>query len=203
MTLPATKRDAEEMRTTFHQFDYDIIQLKNEAASKPALNALAEQLKAYLRRYDGAILNADGGRKVIIFAFSGHGMNYSLVVTNDGKPFLLEDVMEPLAVHIPKLLIINFYSGGEAFQFSGIGGSHVIADNYRIDCIDGGNESTWMPMLAHALRERDDTYSNIMAKVNHTVHHHVHTLDQLSTLPIRLYFKKEIDLSGMISKIQL
>ena len=71
--LSATNRDADEMKMTFEQFDYDIHQLKNGGATKRTVTALLKQASDFLSQYGGEIENKDGEKKVIIFAFSGHG----------------------------------------------------------------------------------------------------------------------------------
>ena len=71
--LSSTNGDADEMRKTFEQFDYDIRQLKNGAATEHAITALLKQASDYLSRCGGPKKNRDGEKKVVIFAFSGHG----------------------------------------------------------------------------------------------------------------------------------
>ena len=71
--LSSTNGDADGMRKTFEQFDYDIRQLKNGAATEHAITALLKQASDYLSRCGGPKKNRDGEKKVVIFAFSGHG----------------------------------------------------------------------------------------------------------------------------------
>lgn len=203
-TLTETKADAKEMKATFEQFNYDIKSLMNEKATRRAVTALLEQLSDYLKDYSGDIWN-DNGRKVIIFAFSGHG-NESQVVTNDCKPLLLDTFMNPLVnvnTEIPKLFIINVYCERKVMN---VRCAPSIEDNYRIDYAiiqdpkaSGGDEISWMPKVARALRETDDQYQKIMNM--HGVNQEIKPIDRLVTGPLLLYFKIGMDLSGRVREL--
>ena len=205
--LPETNVDAERMKETFEQFKYDIHQLRNKDATKPKLTTLLEQISRYLNQYSGGDVNEDGGKKVIIFAFSGHGTSRGKdedqIKTQDGKLLsLMEEVVYPLVrrspVKIPKLFFIDACRGSDHLErrrvttappvsgsAAGTGkgpgvskGVREVETNYRIDYAtipghksytDGVYKSAWMPKLAYQLRERDDTYSNIIDLVNQEV----------------------------------
>ena len=103
--LPGTDKDAKEMKETFEHFKYDIHQLPNEQATLSNIEELLKQLGKYLQRYNGAAKNQDGSTKVILFAFSGHGSNPNLLITNDGQSLFLKDIMEPLVD--PKICLVH------------------------------------------------------------------------------------------------
>ena len=212
-SLNATNTDADEMKTTFEQFDYDIHQLKNGEATKHAVITLLEQISNYLSRYSGGKHNKGGRRKVVIFAFSGHGTshgtNQDQIKTQDGELlFLMEEVVYPLVrqsavKRIPKLFIIDACRGSDHLEHRRIGKGVVeVETNYRIDyaTIPGhvsfasGNESMWMPQLARLLREEDDTYSNIVDRVNEVVYEQEQVqpeaINRLHVGTLKLYYKQ-------------
>ena len=174
--LPSSNVDADEMKLTFEQFDYDIHQLKNAAATEQAVVSLLDEASHYLSQYRGGVVNKDGGKKVIIFAFSGHGTYNDQIMTNDGKWLNLpEQVQLPLVKHhevseIPKLFFMDVSRGSATLKDK----TRHVETNYRIEystipdhiSYDG---SAWMPVLASELRERDDTFSNIVDRVNQNV----------------------------------
>ena len=124
--LRATNGDADEMDKTFRQFQYDIHPLKNGGAKEREITTLLEHASYYLSLYSGDTKNADGSRKVIVFAFSGHGTssgwNDDQILSNDGtKIFLQEQIVLPLAKHpavaeIPKLFFIDACRGDKKFM---------------------------------------------------------------------------------------
>ena len=177
--LPSTNVDANEMKLTFEQFDYDIHQLKNGAATEQAVVSLLDEASHYLSQYCGGVVNKDGGKKVIIFAFSGHGAAYDRIVTNDGKLlYLAKDIRLPLVKHsevfeIPKLFLIDASRGSRSLKPR----HNQLKTNYRIDysTISDHNSyataygTAWMPVLARVLRERDDTLPNVVDTANRIV----------------------------------
>ena len=190
MPLSPTSNDAAEMKMTFEQFDYDIHQLKNGAATEYEITALLKQASDYLSQYDGPKRNSDGEKKVIIFAFSGHGTSHGTredrIITNDGRWFSLrEQVMLPLLRHpnvcdIPKLFFIDAARGSNLLLKMA-----EVEMNFRIDYSTipdyvayGGSSSFWMPVLARKLRERDDTFSNVMDQVNEEIYTQNEVLQQ-------------------------
>ena len=215
--LSATNRDADEMKMTFEQFDYDIHQLKNGGATKRTVTALLKQASDFLSQYGGEIENKDGEKKVIIFAFSGHGTSCGTsqdqIKTNDGELlYLMEEVRLPLATHeavteIPKLFFIDACRGSDYLQDKkkekGYTGTET---NFRIDyatipdhkAYTEAYESTWMPVLARHLRERDEPFSTVVDRVNEKVHkqhkqgkqlQQPETLSRLNAGPFKLYYK--------------
>ena len=208
-SLSATNRDADEMKTTFEQFNYDIHQLKNGEATKCAVTTLLKQVSEYLGRYSGDITNKDGERKVIIFAFSGHGTSCGTsrdqIQANDGELLnLMEEVRLPLvktAHKIPKLFFIDACRGSDHLREKGYMG---VETNFRVDfatipdhkAYTGAYESRWMPVLARELRKRDDTFSNIVDRVNEIVHkqdEHLQQPESVSRLNVgllKLYYKE-------------
>ena len=178
--LPSTNVDADEMKLTFEQFDYDIHQLSNAAATQQAVVSLLDEASHYLSQYRGGVVNKDGGKKVIIFAFSGHVTDNDQIMTNDGKLLNLpEQVRLPLVKHrevseIPKLFFMDVSRGSNTFNNK----NRQLKTNYRIDYSTISDHmsyatrhgSAWMPVLARELRERDDTFSNIVDTVNQNVY---------------------------------
>ena len=205
------------MRMTFEQFDYDIHQLKNGGATKDAVTTLLKQASEYLGQYEGDVVNKDGGKKVIIFAFSGHGtsrgMSQDQIKTNDGELLgLMEEIRLPLVKHetvreIPKLFFIDACRGSDYLQHKVIEralekGFTAVETNFRIDfatipdhkAYSGAYESTWMPVLARELRERDEPFSIVVDRVNQKVHkgkqlQQPQTVSQLNVGPFKLYYK--------------
>ena len=197
------------MKLTFEQFDYDIHQLKNAAATQQAVVSLLDEASRYLSQYSGGVVNKDGGKKVIIFAFSGHGTNNDhdhdhddLIMTNDGTILnLAEDIRLPLVKHsevseIPKLFLIDTDRGSRKL----VDRHNQLETNYRIDSstISDHNSyvaaygSAWMPVLARVLRERDDTLPNVVDTANQIVtrrerRQQPESLSRLSG-PLKLYY---------------
>ena len=184
--LLGTAKDAEEMRTTFLQFDYDIHQLKNEEATLSNIEQKLKRLGKYLRDYNGATINRDGRIKAIVFTFSGHGADPNLLITNDGESLFLKDVIEPLvdsdmkiAFGIPKLFMIDACRGSGELSTSD-DGAGAVGGNYRLDFATlrdqtagaDDDESVWMPVLARNLRRqmfKDRSYQALVANANRDV----------------------------------
>ena len=158
---------------TFEQFDYDIHQLKNEEATKEAITSLLHEVSRYLSQYHGGVVNKDGGKKVIIFAFTGQGTNNDEIWTNDRKLLnLAAEVRLPLVRHrevseIPKLFFIDVDRGEKILTDR----NRHLETNYRMDYSTTSDHvsyvlpacgSAWTIAVARVLRERDDTLSNIM-----------------------------------------
>jgi hypothetical protein len=192
-TLKGTNVDAVEMRATFEQFSYEIHQLRNGEATKNAITSLLSDISQRLiEEYNAKVV---GPRKVIIFAFSGHGSEFDEIYASDGELLSIkEEVVLPLvkpkvAYDIPKLFFIDACRGTASLQQKGgdeltsvkeyldKGYVHV-QGNYRIDYAtipdhvsyvdcDG---SKWMPELARALREDKDSFQNVADKVKKIVH---------------------------------
>ena len=117
--LPATKKDAEEMETTFKEFKYDIHKLQNGDATKQGIMSALSSASKYLSTYS---TSGDLESQVIIFAFSGHGSNKKgneLLYSNDGQEIQLEDevifplVQEINVARIPKIFFIDACRGSD------------------------------------------------------------------------------------------
>lgn len=198
-TLEATKTDADAMKETFEQLQYNVHQLKNKEATKDAIATLVRTTCSHLHCYRGASKNADGREKVIIFAFSGCGSdkdNIDFIDGNDGEYLSLkEDVVIPLASHpevfeIPKLFFIDasrYNDGPHTNKRNHPGVRNYMVEsfaemegNYRIDYATipdhsayiTSRESKWIPVLARELRKEEDDKSlqNIAAEVKRTVY---------------------------------
>jgi hypothetical protein len=86
-TLKGTNVDADEMRVTFEQFNYEIHQLRNGEATKNAITSLLSDISQRLiEEYNAKVV---GPRKVIIFAFSGHGSEFDEIYASDGELYSL------------------------------------------------------------------------------------------------------------------
>ena len=118
LELPATNTDADEMRKTFEQLDYDIHERQNENATESEITNLLKALNNYLIAYGTKVKNPDGSEKVIAFAFSGHGGpddeedkdSVSLLTYDQKKLSLKGDIMKCVlgiqrVFEIPKLLM--------------------------------------------------------------------------------------------------
>lgn len=201
--------DAVEMKKTFEQFDYQIIQLQSKEATKPAIFNAVDQLSEYLKwDYKGDKYNPDNGIKTIVFAFCGHGTSHYRVRANDGRYFSLKDVVEPLANigtvgdvshDIPKLFLIDACRKGDDNPSMPAMNPDDIHGKFRMDYATiQGEESfdgLWMKKVAHQLRECDKTYQSVMGKVNKEVAEEFgqkpQILDQLNIDEFKLYYKKE------------
>ena len=216
-TLMGTNVDADEMRATFEQFNYIIHQLKNEGATKHAITSLLEEVSRNMSTYNGGVDN-----KVIIFAFSGHGSEFDKIITDDNEFLSLkDDIVQPLLRHpavykIPKLFLIDACRGNLSLQTKSTDGEKLksvkeyleksfvhVEGNYRIEYATiadhvsylDNDGSYWMPELARALREDDDSFQHIAAKVRKTVHElpgkkqQCESVSRLNTGP--LYLKRQ------------
>lgn len=212
--LKTTNEDAKEMKMTFERFEYDIHHLQNEDVSKDMINKFIGELSQYLAEYDG-----ETSDKVIIFAFSGHGTDSDRIVTSDADLISLgEEIVQPLvsnsSLKIPKLFFIDACRGNQELKAkSGDKQSKSIHDvaksfkknegNFRIEyatipdhvSYSGTDESKWMPVLARALREEDDSFQNVVAKANKKVHDRVPTqqcesVDRLNMGPLYLKIRE-------------
>ena len=210
--LSGTDSDAQEMRKTFEQFNYDIIKLQNEQATKDAVTALVKQLSLYMRQYTGATHNDDGRVKAIIFAFAGHGMDRNRIIANDGKELALREIVEPLVKRekigdtcdkIPKLFLIDACRGRNVLRVREMSDVTNINGNFRMDyaTIQGyivSDKHTWMSPLARMLRDpsmRDETYQNVVDEVNKEVYkkresQRPQVISQLSIGKFKLYYKE-------------
>ena len=169
----------------FEQFKYDIHQLQDEYVTKENITTLMEQISEHLRQYKGK-----QEKKVIIFAFSGHGTSRGSyedqIFANDGELWLKKDIVLKLVKHpniseIPKLFFIDACRGEAALKYKNKLGEKGFAEvdtNYWIEygsipdpkSSRSGHESEWMPTLAMKLRERDDTLENVVEEVNTSIY---------------------------------
>ena len=209
--LPGTRVDAEEMEKTFEEFHYNIHKLQNMNASMSGIQSLLGEISDYLQEYEGSVED-----KVIVFAFSGHGCNEDgsdQLLANDMGTLNFEDeILLPLARHkkvakIPKLFFIDACHGASTLIVKGLvqkSSSSVSASfrhvegNYRIDyttipdhkAYSSDTDSLWMPEVARALREKDDSFQNIMAQMCYMFaqeHKKCETVDRLLTGSLYLH----------------
>ena len=217
-TLKATNRDGEELTATFQLLNYNIIPLKNEQVTVDTVQTVVMKLSAYLKEYNAA---TDDGTdptykevklaKAIVFAFSGHGTTDNRVIANDGGVIFLRDVVKPLvdpsiighhSNNIPKLFFIDACRGLYTIEVPEPKGEfqtdvNDIQGNFNIEfaTIEGHKAFTesWMPVLATALKEKNDTYQNIMATARERTHQKYHlqqaqTHGQLAIGKFKLYY---------------
>lgn len=217
-TLEATATDADEMKKTFEQLQYNVHQLKNKEATKDAITTLVKKTSSHLYDYKGPL--ADVSEKVIVFAFSGCGTdkdNIDFIDANDGEYISLkEDVIIPLVSHpevfeMPKLFFIDASRHNDGprppLMDYMVESFAEMEGNYRIDYAAIPNhdayitsrESKWIPVLARELRKEEQSLQNIAAIVKCTVYENtkdsVHkqqseSLDRLNTGPLRLHSNK-------------
>ena len=220
-TLKATNDDAYEMKETFEQFDYSIVQLQNKEVTEPAVLTLVKQLSAYLKDYNGATVNEGGSGdaadsdkpvKAIVFAFSGHGTNDNIILANDGDPIFLRDVVKPLVdsasigptSHLmPKLFFIDACRGRNTIKLREAKGDTDVNDiqgNFNIEFATINDHKaftdSWMPVLARELRRNNDTYQNVLAKAKGKAHERyklqqAQTQGQLIIGTFKLYYKRK------------
>ena len=204
------------MRKTFEQFQYDIHQLQNGAATAHNIVTLLNQASRYLSQYPGNKQNGDGSPKVIVFAFSGHGTSCGYdddqIISYDNKNiFLKEQIRLPLVRHtavaaIPKLFFMDACRGSANLRQKTVQkGNTNVETNYRIDYATipnhtsraGPYESVWMPVLADLLRREDRELSVVVETVNARVcqgqaHDALQQPESLNRLrlekPLKLYY---------------
>ena len=213
--LMSTRRDADEMRKTFKQFEYGIVPLPNREATRSAINALVKQLSDYMKGYTGPIYNADGSVKAIVFYFSGRGKDGDRIVANNNKILYLEDIVKPLVTHeligdtcdkIPKLFMIdacrgNLRPGNPTDSYQDDSRLTQIVGNFRMEfaTTEGylayGGDKTWSILVAEILRECNDTYQNGMSMVRQRAFQELkmqqsQMIDQLTVGPFQLYYHR-------------
>ena len=111
-TLPGTEADRAEMERTFERLGYNVVQLRNEGATKSAIKTTLLQLSDYLSRYRGPTTD-----RALVFAFSGHGGRGDKLVSRDTKSLsLMNDILRRFVEHlgmcrIPKLFFIDACRG--------------------------------------------------------------------------------------------
>ena len=205
--LPQTENDAKQMREMFEQFEYDIHQLAGEDATLFNIDQLVKGVTNVLKTYNGSAVNPDDNKKVIIFAFSGHGTEDNQIITNDRELIHLHDIVGPLvnpefvqAKPIPKLFFIDACRGRVKDDMTG-----AIKGNYCIEyatlqdhqAATIGPESAWMPVLANKLKRRNDTYQNVVADVKREVaeegHQQAQSIDNLTVGKFKLFYLQSID----------
>ena len=194
LELPATNRDADEMRKTFEVLGYDIHERRNENVTKDKIMTLLEDFHQYLQRYKGKLTNQDGSEKVIAFAFSGHGKpddkndkdSMCLLTYDEENLSLKGDIMSlfigiPRVFEIPRLFFIDACRGEEKLVDEAIGKAAVEdVGNYRIDYATFqdhmayiiGSDYKWMFQLAYQLRDeknKSKSFQDIAAIVKKSV----------------------------------
>ena len=193
-TLPQTEGDAEKMKEMFEEFEYDVHSLINERATMSNIKHLMKRVEKYLSNYNGAAINHDGEKKVIIFAYSGHGVE-NQIRTNDGQLFNLHDIVKPLVNHtlilvrpIPKLFFINACQGSLKIEDdTSIKGNYCIAyaTNESQSETAVGAKTSWMHLLAEKFRRRVDTFQHVIAEVKAQIavdgHQQCRVINNLST----------------------
>ena len=171
----AVEKDAKEMNDTFKHFGYEIAELKNNEATYDEITKLLKQVSQYLGEYTGTT-----DEKVLIFAFSGHGVAGDQIVTCDHPRRYLSlenDIIQPFVenpgVHkIPKLFFIDACRGREHLKGdtlldkpleslkqcdSDVKGEKHRVSNFRVDYATIPNHiarpHNWMCYLAQDIRE--------------------------------------------------
>lgn len=203
-----TDQDADAMTTVFEQFEYDIITLRNEEATKPAIIELVEQLSRYMRGYVGKTHNSNVQTdfKAIVFYFAGHGVDQDRIVTFDGRRLSLERIVRPLVDHvsifetrhkIPKLFWIDACRGNKVLQHRRRNLSSINGNFHMCYATLQGHvayDRVWTIVLANMLASRDDDYTKVIMEVNKTASEshleHPQTLNSLTTGPFKLYYKR-------------
>ena len=188
------------MKKTFDYLNYVIHQLYNP--TKADVQVLLHEISDHLK--NNPLDKKAAAKKVIIFAFSGHGCNVDnaeKVYTYNGETVdLMDEIVYPLTkhdgvFHVPKLFFIDACRGAMQLFSKGAGASdddqnaksdevyfekgvQHVEGNYRIDystipqhvSYAGTGGSMWMPKLARALREQNDSFQNIADNVKKEVH---------------------------------
>jgi hypothetical protein len=222
--LPTTNDDRKEMCKTFrNQFHYDVHELKNPKADK--IIDLLRRVSRYLRGYEGSdTRNPDGGRKVIVFAFAGHGgssgsKESDFIQGQDGaKVRVISDIVNAFLgysgtiMRIPKLFFFDACRGDEWLTAAPHRGDAVNEVNYRIDYATipehvAPAEDRWMQLVAKTLRENNVSLGDVMAEVKHNVYEQGNqtdfpqqpdTRDRLVTGPLKLWYKEQHSFCGVL-----
>jgi hypothetical protein len=222
--LLGTREDARQMMKTFNRLNYTTCQLLNptktdmKALVKEVSNELATYNMDEREGREKVIIFAFSGH-----GCSKEEIEH--LYTNDGETLQFTDeIVFPLTrhmgvKHVPKLFFIDACRGGEILTKGAAaapdnqvaksgkvyfekGVQHVVG-NYHIayatiphhvSYMDSSG-SRWMPKLARALRNRNDSYQNIVSSVMAQVNREVcggkqqcESIDRLNTGP--LYLKK-------------
>ena len=204
-TLPGTNIDAKEMVDTFTQFDYEIVQFKNEEATKRAITFVLKQISQYLSQYNGTTK--------IVFAFSGHGATSDRIITHDMQRLSVNgDIFPPFIEHpgvyyIQKNFFIDACRGGSELRSKSPEQDTITKQvvhyekglkhregNFFIDYATIPDhvayDNKWMHLLAKEIRDSNESLQNIAAKVRNEVgeRQQGETVDRLKGGPF--YFKR-------------
>ena len=176
-SIAGLRKDAEEMKKTFHYLHYVIHQLHNP--TKADMQALLLEISDDLQK--NPLEKKVAENKVIIFAFSGRGSSENSadkIYANDGEVLdLMDEIVFPLTKHagvfyVPKLFFIDACRGAQQLMYQHVEGNYCI-EYSTIPChnsyITRDHGSVWMPKFAQALRENDDSFQNIVAYVKRGV----------------------------------
>ena len=162
-TLRPTNNDGNEMYTTFNNhFGYDVHRISNKEATKDKIMGLLERVRGYLYEYgDYPTDNDDEQKKVIVFAFAGHGQSVAekdrnveeaapeaatvgdrsdYIQTYDNKKIMvIQDIVASFVgytgsvLHIPKLFFFDACRGSDRLT-AAIGRAAAKNEvNFRID----------------------------------------------------------------------
>ena len=213
--LPATREDFMKMKAAFDQLGYDVHTRQNEDATVNSVDDLMKRISSALSQYGGDTCTDKLDKKVIIFAFSGHGDKDTLYV-HDGSLSLSGDILTYFFNHndvvfeIPKLFFIDACRGENELKRAMKRVDYVEDEgNYRFDYATIPDyvsycHPKWMVRFAEMLIdpvEGDDSLQNISAKVKRDIFEvdkgekehlqQCESMDRLNTGPIKLFSKKE------------
>jgi hypothetical protein len=201
-----------EMYKTFHdQFKYDVHELINP--TKNEMIKLLQRLTRYFAKdFKGSdINNPDGGRKIVVFAFAGHGgtteQKSDYILGRDGeKVSVISDIVNAFLGHmgtilrIPKLFFFDACRGNEWLYAAPDRGDEENEVNYRIDYATipehkAPTVDRWMQFVAKTLREKNVSFGDVMAEVKQMVYEQAQTFpqqpdtrDRLVTGPLMLWY---------------
>ena len=130
-SIAGLRKDAEEMKKTFHYLHYVIHQLHNP--TKADMQALLLEISDDLQK--NPLQKKVTENKVIIFAFSGRGSSENSadkIYANDGEVLdLMDEIVFPLTKHagvfyVPKLFFIDACRGAQQLMYQHVEGTIVL-----------------------------------------------------------------------------
>ena len=118
--LPATREDFMKMKAAFDQIGYDVHTRQNKEATVNPVDDLMKCISSALSQYGGDTCTDKLNKKVIVFAFSGHG-NRDTIYVHDGSLSLSGDIFSITVMKSPS--IFSLMRVEESMNLEGYGKS--------------------------------------------------------------------------------
>lgn len=166
--LEGADEDARIMKEVLKKYDFEIVLLQNDAATKDGIEQKLKCITSSLSQYENV------ENKVIIFVFSGHGESGNTIVSQDEEELSLKhDILPHVAIdstrETPKLFFIDACRGEKYLKAvpkgrpeqQGPGLEIGLQTNYRIDYAtiedyESYSDCTGSAWLAEVAKHLDD-----------------------------------------------